>query len=125
MAVNYSGTTKNARLSAVVAKIDQNSANGNIYIRDASNVILANVNLAFPSATVAANTITFSGFPRSDTAADATGTATNATITSANGDVIISGLTVGQGTGDVNLDSTSITLGQTLTLNSVTITHAV
>lgn len=69
--------------------------------------------------------LTFSGFPRSDTSADATGTAAAARIrTSSGGTDIITGLTVGTSGADINLDSVSITSGQTVTISSATITHA-
>ena len=62
--------------------------------------------------------------PKSDTSADATGTAAAAQIKDGGGVVVISGLTVGTTGSDINLDSVSITLGQTVTLSSATITHA-
>ena len=70
------------------------------------------------------DTLTLAGFPRSDSSADATGTAAVARIrTSANVDVV-TGLTVGLSASDINLDSLSITAGQTVTINSATIQHA-
>jgi hypothetical protein len=61
--------------------------------------------------------------PQSDTSADGTGTAAAARIrTGADGDVV-TGLTVGTGSEDIVLDSTSITTGQTVTISSATISH--
>ena len=72
-----------------------------------------------------AGVLTLTGFPRSDTSADATGTAAAARIrTSAGGTDIITGLTVGLSGTDVILDSLSVTAGQTLTVNTGTFTHA-
>jgi hypothetical protein len=87
--------------------------------------VLATINLGNPAGTSASGVLTFSGFPRSDTSADATGAAAAARIRTASGGTdIITGLTVGTSGSDINLDSTSITVGQTVTINSATITHA-
>lgn len=124
MAITYTTAVKTARMTAVLNQIDAGAGAGKIKIRDSGNVVLATITLADPSATVTNDVLTFSGFPRSDTAADATGTANNAIITDSNDVTIISGLTVGLSASDVILDSLSITTGQTVTLNSATITHA-
>jgi hypothetical protein len=89
--------------------------------------VLATINLGNPIAGAAtgAGVLTLSGFPRSDTAADGTGTAAAARIRTATGGTdIITGLTVGTSGADIILDSLSITAGQTVTLNSAVITHA-
>ena len=125
MSVTYTTAVKNARLDAVAAQIDAGSGAGKIKIRDSGNVVLATIALADPCAAAAASgVLTFSSFPRSDTSADASGTAANAIITDSNDTTCISGLTVGTSGTDIVLDSTSITAGQTVTLNSATITHA-
>jgi hypothetical protein len=124
MAVTYSTATKTARMTAVLNQIDGGTGAGKIKIRDSGNTVLVTIILADPSATVSGDTLTFSGFPKSDTSADATGTAANAIITDSSDVTIISGLTVGTSASDVILDSVSITAGQTVTLNSATIQHA-
>jgi hypothetical protein len=56
--------------------------------------------------------------------ASATGTAAKAELrTNAGASVEASGLTVGTSGSDINLTSTSITSGQTVTVTSGTITH--
>jgi hypothetical protein len=86
---------------------------------------LATIPLGNPAGTTSGGILTFSGFPRSDTSADATGTAAAARIRTASGGTdIITGLTVGTSASDINLDSVSITTGQTVTINSATITHS-
>lgn len=124
MAITYTTAVKTARMTAVRDQIDLGAGAGILKIRDSGNVVLASITLADPSGTITNDVLTFSGFPRSDTAADATGTANNAIITDSNGTTVISGLTVGLSASDIILDSLSITLGQTVTLNSATITHA-
>jgi len=127
MAVTYDTTTKNNRLTAVRDRIDSGGAAGHIKIRDAGNVVLADITLGYSgtsTATISSGVMTFAGFPRSDTSADASGTAANAIITASDGTTIVSGLTVGTSGTDIVLDTTSITSGQTVTLNSAAITHA-
>ena len=128
MAVTYSTAVKTARMTAVRDQIDAGGAAGKLEIGTASMAtVLATITLGYSGAstgTVSGSVLTLAGFPRSDTAADATGTAAAARIrTSANADVI-TGLTVGTSGSDINLDSTSITTGQNVTINSATITHA-
>lgn len=128
MAVTYSTAVKTARMTAVRDQIDAGGAAGKLEIGTASMAtVLATITLGYSGAstgTVSGSVLTLAGFPRSDTAADATGTAAAARIrTSANADVI-TGLTVGTSGSDINLDSTSFTTGQNITVNSATITHA-
>ena len=88
-------------------------------------LVLATIDLGNPAGTTSGGVLTFSGFPRSDTSADDSGTAAEARIRTASaGTDIITGLTVGLSASDINLDSVSITAGQTVTINSATITHA-
>ena len=85
--------------------------------------ILAVITLETTAGTTSGGVLTFSSFPKSDSSANATGTAAAARIrTSADADVV-TGLTVGTSGTDVILDSTSITSGQVVTINSATITH--
>lgn len=128
MAVTYSAAVKTARMTAVRDQIDAGGAAGKLEICSAGYAtILATIPLGYSGAstgTVSGSVLTLAGFPRSDTSADATGTPAVARIrTSANADVI-TGLTVGLSGSDINLDSLSITAGQTVTINSAAITHA-
>lgn len=126
MAVIYSTAAKNARLNAVAATIDAGSGAGYLQIgTTAMGTVLATIVLADPcAASASGGVLTFSGFPRSDTSADATGTAAAARIRDSNGNDVITGLTVGvAGSGaDIILDTTSIDAGETVTLNSATLT---
>jgi hypothetical protein len=128
MAVTYSTAVKTARMTAVRDQIDAGGAAGKLEIGTTGmGTVLATIPLGYSGAstgTISGAVLTLAGFPRSDTSADATGTAAAARIrTSANADVI-TGLTVGLSGSDINLDSLSITSGQTVTINSATITHA-
>ena len=128
MAVTYSSGVKTARMTAVRDQIDAGGAAGKLEICSSGYAaILATIALGYSGAstgTVSGSVLTLAGFPRSDSSADNSGTAAVARIrTSANADVI-TGLTVGTTGSDINLDSVSITSGQTVTINSATLTHA-
>ena len=125
MAVTYTNAVKIARMNAVT------TAAGTTAVLEigtaAMGSVLATIVLGTPIAAAAtgAGVLTLAGFPRSDTSADATGTAAAARIRTATGGTdIITGLTVGLSGSDVNLDSLSITAGQTVTINSAVFTHA-
>ncbi len=121
--MNYSPALKTTRMQAVADAIGNG---GKLEIGTASMaLVLASVTLGSPSGTVSGSVLTLGGFPRSDTSADASGTAAEARIrTAANADVITALTVTGSGGGgNIVLDSTSITAGQTVTINSATITH--
>jgi hypothetical protein len=125
MAVTYSTAVKNARLLAVRDQIDAGSGPGVLQIGTAGMAtVLADITLSDPSATAASGILTFSGFPKSDSSANATGVAAAARIRDSAGTDVITGLTVGTSGTDIILDNTSINAGQTITINSATITHA-
>jgi len=125
MAVTYTNAVKVARMAAVVA---QAGATAVLEIGTAGMaLVLVTIPLGNPIAGAAtgAGVLTLSGFPRSDTSADNTGTAAAARIrTSSGGTDIITGLTVGLSAADVILDSLNIQAGQTVTINSAVFTHA-
>lgn len=125
MAVTYTNAVKIARMAAVVS---QAGATAVLEIGTAGMAsVLATIALNNPIAGAAtgAGVLTLSGFPKSDTSADNSGTAAAARIRTASGGTdIITGLTVGLSAADVILDSLSITAGQTVTINSAVFTHA-
>ena len=123
MSVTYTAAVKNARLTAVVTAI---GATGVLEIGTAGMAsVLATITLNSTAGTASGGVLTFSGFPKSDTSADNSGTAAAARIRTASGGTdIVTGLTVGTSGSDINLDSVNITAGQTVTINSATITHA-
>lgn len=122
MAVVYSTTLKNTRLDAVTTAI---GATGQLLIGTAGMATtLATIALSNPAAAAAASgVLTLSGFPKSDTSADATGTAAAAKITDGTNDVV-TGLTVGTATtANIVISSTAITAGETVTVNTGVFTH--
>lgn len=125
MAVVYSNTAKTNRMTAVRDTIDGGAGAGVLQIGTTGMAtVLAEFTLNDPSGTVSGSVLTLSGFPKSDTSANATGTAAAARIRDSSGNDVITGLTVGTSATDIILDSVSITTGQTVTLNSASITHA-
>ena len=123
MAIIYTIAVKNARLNAVTTAI---GTTGVLEIgTTAMGTVLATIPLANPAAPAASGGVLTFTMPQSDTAADATGTAAAARIRTASGGTdIVTGFTVGTSASDIILDSVNITLGQTVTINSATITHA-
>ena len=125
MAVTYTNAVKIARMAAVVS---QSGPSAVLEIgTTAMGTVLATFNLNSPIAGAAtgAGVLTLSGFPKSDTSADATGTAAAARIRTATGGTdIITGLTVGTSGTDIIIDNINIVAAQTVTLNSAVITHA-
>lgn len=125
MAVTYASDVKNDRMTAVLNQIDAGGAAATLSIGTAGmGTVLADIVLAYPCGTVSGGVLTFSSFPRSDTSANASGTAAAARIRDSAGNDVVTGLTVGTSGTDIILDSTSISITQTVTLNSASITHA-
>lgn len=124
MAVVYAADVKDDRMQAVLDQIDAGSGSGRIEVGTTGMAsVLATIDLADPAGSVASGVLTFT-MPRSDSSADATGTAAEARIRDSDGNDVVTGLTVGTSATDVVLDSVSITAGQTVTFNSAAITHA-
>ena len=122
MAVIYSNALKDTRMTAVITAIDAGTA-GSIEIGTAGmGAVLVSIPLAKPSFSEASQAITLLSTPRSGTASG-TNTAAAARIKDSSGNIIVSGLTVGVSGSDINLSSTSITSGQTVSITSGTITH--
>lgn len=124
MAVTYTTAVKQARMTAVATAIDAGSAAGYIEIGTTGMAsVLATIPLTDPCGSASGAVLTLT-MPHSDTSADNSGTAAAARIRNSNNTDIITGLTVGTTGSDINLDSVSITAGQTVTLTAATITHA-
>lgn len=120
MSVTYSATAKTNRMTAVRDLL--NGGKLEILHSDGSTV-LATFTLSATSGTVSGSVLTLS-FAASTVTASAGGTATTARLrTSANADVV-TGLTCGAGSGDINLNTTTIGSGGNVTLSSATLTHA-
>lgn len=129
MSVVYTTAVKVSRMNAVVAAI---GASGKLKLFAADGVtLLATFVLAATAGTVGgAGVLTLSDANGAtagvlNTTASAAGTAAKASITtSADVDVLTNALTVGTSAADIILDNVVFALGQAITINSGTITHA-
>lgn len=125
MAVTYSAATKTARMTAVLNQIDGAANAGTIRVRKTGGVTVAIFQPGSkPFGTVSGDILTISADPDLTDDALAAGTVTSAVITTSTGATVISGLTVGTVGTDIIIDNDTVTLGQTMTLTSGTITHA-
>lgn len=124
MSVTYSTAVKQARMTAVATAIDAGSGAGVLQIGTTGmSTVLASISLSDPCGTATGAVLTLT-MPKSDSSADNSGTAAAARIRDSNNNDIITGLTVSTTGADINLDSVTITAGQTVTITSATITHA-
>lgn len=86
-----------------------------------ATTLLAEITLADPSGTVSGGVLTFSGMPRSDVSANATGTATWARLVDSTG-AFVGDLDVGVSGSDLNLGSVALSVGIAVIINSLTYT---
>ena len=120
MAIALTNTGKAAAMNAIADELN----GGKLKIGTTSMAsTLVTLTLTNPSESDVTNgVLTFDADPDLSTTASATGTAAEATLTKSDDTVIFSGLTVGTSGSDVNLDSTSITSGQTVTIATASVT---
>ena len=131
MAIQFSAAVRNARLDAIetavgtsaVLKIRTGSAPANVATAD-SGTVLATLNLPsdwMSAASAGAKALTGTW---QDSSADATGTAGHFRVYASDGTTahIQGTVTATGGGGDLTLDSTSITSGQSVTITSFTFT---
>jgi hypothetical protein len=124
MSVTYDATTQNSRMSSSLTRIDNNASAAKLEIGTAAMAtVLVSITLSKPSFSLTTNVLTMLGVPKSGSASN-TGTAAAARIRDGGNSDIITGLTVGTSGSDINLNSTSITSGQTVTITAFTITHS-
>jgi hypothetical protein len=111
MTVVYATATKTARMNAIVTAL---GASGKLELGTASMAsVLATIALGNPAGTVSTDTLTFSGFPRSDTSADATGKATAARLRDgSNNDILTMSCGLTSSAAPNWAGSTAYTLGQ-------------
>ena len=85
--------------------------------------VLVTITFAKPSFTEASQAITMAGAPKSGVAGNA-GTAAIARMKDSAGTVWVSNISVGTSATDIVLNSTTIAVGQTVTISSAVITAA-
>jgi len=127
MSVIYAASTKTGRMNAVVTDI---GASGLMkWYTSNGGTLLATFALAATAGTVSGPVLTFSDANGAaagilNTTAAAAGTATYAEVTTSAGVAKVTGLTVGTSGADFIVDNNVLTLGQAVTINSATLTHA-
>lgn len=123
MALTLSTAAKNAAADAVVDLIDVGAGTATMVIKDSGGTALCTINLADPAFGAASSgTATLLGVPLSGTAG-ATGTASTFDVEDQDGTVVYSGTVGIAGSGaDAIIDNASITSGDTVQLDSHTIT---
>lgn len=124
MAITHATALRTAIADLVDDYCNAGSGAAKLKIRSSGNTVLATITLADPAfGAGSAGAVSLASLPKSDTSADATGTAANFIITDSDDNTVISGtVTVTGGGGDLTLDSLSITAGQTVTITSGTYT---
>ena len=125
MTVTYLASLKDTRMTAVITALDGQTGSAALQIWTAAYAAqLVSIPLSKPSFTEGSQAITMAGVPKSGTAG-ANGTAAVARIVdgAATPNIIVTGLTVGTSGSDINLNSTAISNGQTVTITSGVITH--
>lgn len=127
MSVNYNDDLAHARLQNVIDAIDAGAGPGKLEIGTAGMAtLLASITLDDPSfGAPAGRQISLAGLPKSDTDADATGTAAEARIVDSDDTVVVSGLTVGTVGSGANIEMTNVNLQihQVVDLVAGTIIH--
>lgn len=119
MAVTYNVAVKTARITAT----RDHFADGTLEIQTAADAVLATFGLSVAGGSISGDIWTLA-FDVGTVAATGAGTAAKAVIKTSGGAAHLTGLTVGTTGSDINLDNTSIAIGQNVTLNSATIQHA-
>lgn len=123
MSVNYNVTVETNRLQQGIDATDAGASNGWLRFLNSTGTVLASFQLSRPSAVASNGVETFNGLSLVDPAAVGGDYATAARTEDGDGNIIISGLTVGMGnTNDIVLTPTNyITPGQTVAITAATI----
>lgn len=125
MAVIYATALKTTRLQDVIDAIDSGSGAGYIEICSAGYAsVLATIPLADPCGSVTDDVLTFDTTPAlEDTSADNSGTAEIARIKDSDGNIVVSGLTVGTSGANINFTSVTFVATEPVKITSAAITH--
>ncbi len=115
MTVSHGTAIRGVIAQAVLDALD---AGSKYVVLDGSATVLGEFTLDTPAGTRSGAVVTISGLPKTD-AANATGTAASFEFRDSGGTKVWGGTLATSG-GDMTIDNTSITAGQTLSLNATT-----
>jgi hypothetical protein len=131
MTIGYAVATRNARLDAINTLLNAGSGAATLKIYDGTRpatggtatTLLGTLTFSDPASTGAASgVLTFSAITQ-DSSADATGTATWARAADSAGNFVFDcSVTATGGGGDIQLNTTSITIGGPISITSASIT---
>jgi len=131
MAWGIKQSIRNNRLTQIVNAIDAGTGAGKLRFYDGPQpatggaltglTLLAEVTCSDPCGTVSGGVLTFSAFTQ-DSSADATGVTEWARFVDSDDNFVMDG-TVGTSGADVNVNTTSITAGQTVQVTSAAVTE--
>jgi hypothetical protein len=134
VAAAYNATTRTNRLKAVRDQVDSKTwvdgsgagSAGSLVLGTSAlsgaTGVLATVPLPNPGSTVSGDVLTIAGLPLS-AAASAAGTIAKAELRNNAGTAILTGLSAGTSGSDVTVNTTTTTVGQTVTVTAAAITH--
>ena len=122
MSLVHTTAVRNTLADAIDTAVNQGSAAGNFIVQDSGDVVLAEITLQDPAfGASSSGTITLAGTPLEDSSADASGTAAKFRFRDSDDTEIFRGtITATGGGGDVEIDNTSIAVGQIVRLTSFT-----
>jgi len=120
MAVTLSTAARNAAANAIAALVDAGVGAGQTVLRTVADAEVATIVMSDPAFGSAASGVVTANAMTADTSATG-GTATKFTLEDSTAAVVLTG-TVGTSGADMNLSSTAIGAGDTVTLTSFTIT---
>jgi hypothetical protein len=124
MALTLPTATRNAMCNACVDLLDvgTGTTGGTIKLYTSGDAILVTLTFSATAFGAASTGVATAAAITNGTAVD-TGTAAKASLLDRDATVVISGLVVGAGSGDINLNSTSITTGDVVSITSMTVTQ--
>lgn len=120
MAVTLSTAARNAAANAIAALVDAGAGAGQTVLRTVADAEVATIVMSDPAFGSAASGVVTANAMTADSNATG-GTATKFTLEDSTAAVVLTG-TVGTSGADMNLSSTAIGAGDTVTLTSFTIT---
>ena len=124
MSADYTTALKNNRLDEVTALLDVSQPGEFVITTTGNGSDLAVIDLNNPSFPGASSGVLTMSGTISTSSADNGGTAAELEMNDGASAAVITGLDVGTGSEDLVLDSVTISAGQTVTINTMTITHA-